>query len=379
MRVALDCTVLDRPGGIAVYARQLVAALGGVPDREPLVLWSASRSAADMLGAALPSKAQVRESSLGPRLGYLLRVPWLNPLSVERLVGPVDVLHGLNYFLPAHRGLARTVVTVHDLSALRYPAWHPWWRALLHRVALPATVARADHVITDTQAVRAEVIERFGIAPDRVTAVPVGVSPLFRPRPAAELKPLLDRYGLRPEGYICYVGGVEPRKNLDRLLDAYALVRARGRDTPPLVVAGFSGWRNDRLRARLEAEAVRDLGVLPHEDVAAVIAGCAVFAYPSLYEGFGLPVLEAMASGVPVVASTDPSILEVAEGAAVLVDPLRPDAIAAALESALPGSALSDRLRRDGPRRAAAFTWNRTAVETLAVYARVVAQPRRRP
>jgi glycosyltransferase involved in cell wall biosynthesis len=370
VRIAVDCTVVSRPGGIAVYAQELVGALGRSGRARELVLWCGSTKAADTMRAALPPGARVVESSIGPRLGYLMHVPALNPFSVERLMGEADILHGPNYFLPAHRGRARTVVTVHDLSALRYPEWHPWWRVSLHRAALPATVARVDHVITSTEATRDEIIARFRLPSERVTAVPLGFSPIFRPRRALELKPVLERHGLVPGDYVCYVGGVEPRKNLQRLLSAYTVVRSRSSSTPPLVVAGFAGWHDRNLREQFAAAGVKDLGPLAPEDVAALIAGCAAFAYPSLYEGFGLPVLEAMASGVPVVASTDPAIREVAGSAALLVDPREPEAIAEALERILTDSQLSTELRRDGLRRAASFSWDRTAAETLDVYER---------
>jgi alpha-1,3-rhamnosyl/mannosyltransferase len=375
VRVAVDCTVVSRRGGIAVYAQELVGALARSGRTRELVLWCGSAAAAEAMRAALPPGGRVVESTIGPRLGYLMHVPILNPLSVERRMGTPDVLHGPNYFLPAHRGRVRRVVTVHDLSALRYPEWHPWWRVSLHRAALPATVARVDHVITSTEATRKEIIERFRLSADRVSAVPLGFSAIFRPRRALSLKPVLERYGLVPGDYVCYVGGVEPRKNLQRLLEAYALLKSRSASMPPLVVAGFAGWHDRGLRERFAAAGVRELGPLTPDDVAALMAGCAAFAYPSLYEGFGLPVLEAMASGVPVVASTDPAISEVAGGAALLVDPLRPEEIAGALDRILTDGELSSELRRAGVRRAAEFSWDRTAALTLDVYQKVCPKP----
>jgi alpha-1,3-rhamnosyl/mannosyltransferase len=232
-----------------------------------------------------------------------------------------------------------------------------------------------DRVITDSQAVRTEVINTLGLPPEKVVAVPLAAGSDFHPRKGAELKPLLDRWDLVPGSYLLFTGALEPRKNLVRLLEAVAVLRARRRDGPPLVLAGPPGWRNREIRERIEAAAgsARYLGHVSREDLAALVAGCAAFVMPSLYEGFGLPVLEAMASGVPVVTSRGGALEEVAADAAVLIDPLDRDAIAAGIEKVLEDSALRETLVQKGFARAAQFTWERTARETLAVYEQAIA------
>jgi alpha-1,3-rhamnosyl/mannosyltransferase len=290
----------------------------------------------------------------------------------------VDVFHGPNYFLPARHGTAALVVTVHDLSALRYPEWHPARRAFMHRVALRRTVQAVDHVITDTEAIRAEVIEHLGVPPERVTAIHLAVDPGFRSRPAPELKPSLDRWGLLPGDFLLFAGAIEPRKNLLRLFEAVSDLQHRRPELPPLILVGPPGWRNQEVHDRIAAtgQRVRYLGYLPNEDVAVLMAGCAVFVMPSLYEGFGLPVLEALTCGVPVVTSPGGALEEVAGDAAIFVDPRDRDGIAAGIEAALDDTTLRESLVRKGLARAAQFSWERTARETLRVYEQAISSRR---
>ncbi len=325
-------TAAGKPGGIPAYAEQLAVALGRVAPASTLVLWCGSETSARAARRLAPPNARVvtptRLVRYVAKWGQMGR---LNPLTVESLVGPVEVFHGLNFFLPAQRGRVRLVATFHDLSALTHPEWHPWERVLTMRGALRRTASLVDHVITPTEAVRAEAMAVLGLSPEAVTAIPHGVSTAFRPRQAEELKPVLDRFGLRPGGYLCFTGAIEPRKNLGRLLDAIAAVGARRPDVPTLVLIGPPGWRNAEIRARLQSPRVRYLGYLAPTDMAVLVAGSLFFVYPSLYEGFGLPVLEALASGVPVLTSAGGALGEVAGDGAFLVDPVRTDAIAAAV------------------------------------------------
>lgn len=372
MRVALDVTVIARPGGIAAYARNLILALGRISLPHDLVLWAGTSAAAATVEQWAPPRSRVVcASGLARLLDSAGRVSPISIASIRQLVGPVDVFHGLNHFLPSKRGQASRVVTVHDLSAFLHPEWHPRSRAWAHRLALGPTARAAHHVITATCAIREEVVRVLSVAPERVSAVPHGVSPHFRPRTREEIEPVLARHQLAPGRYLAYLGAVEPRKNLGRLLDAMALLRQERADVPPLVLAGPVGWRNEALAMRLASAGVRHLGLLPEADTAVFLAGAACFVYPSLYEGFGLPVLEALACGVPVVTSTDTAIREVAGDAAVFVDPHDSRAIADGVGRVLADPALRQALTRCGPARAAAFTWERTARETAAVWGRV--------
>ena len=291
------------------------------------------------------------------------------------LAGPVDVFHGLNYLLPSHRGRAARLVTVHDLSILTHPEWHPTLRTWLMGWPLPRTVATAHHVITDCEAVRVEVIERFRVRPERVSAVPLAPSRDFRVRRPEVIDAVARRYDLTTGDYILFVGALEPRKNLVRLLDAaQELLRGGWRDVPPLALVGPSGWRNHELvtRIRSAGSSVRLLGPVPRNDLVALIGGASLLAYPSLSEGFGLPVLEAMACGTPVVASHIGPIVEVAGDAALLVDPTDPEDIAEGLRQVLDDSHLRADLVERGLAQAAKFSWEQTAAGTLSAYGKAL-------
>jgi glycosyltransferase involved in cell wall biosynthesis len=233
-----------------------------------------------------------------------------------------------------------------------------------------AAVRRADHLLAISEHTRRDLIDLLGAPPAGVTVTHCGVDPTFRPLDAAQVAAWRARYGL-PERFILYVGTLEPRKNVPRLLDAYARLRRRG-PVPPLVLVGGRGWRHAAIDARLAAlglgDAVRFLGYVPAAELPLCYNAAGVFVYPSLYEGFGLPPLEALACGTPVVTSNAASLPEAVGDAAVLVDPRDPAALADALAAALADEPLRQRLRAAGLAQARRFSWRRMAEQTLAVY-----------
>ena len=293
---------------------------------------------------------------------------------------PADIV-----YCPAMLGPVRSkrnVVCIHDAASVRHPEWYSRTYAAYQRRMLPKLARRARLVITVSQFARAEVIEVLGADPDRVEVVRSGVSDAFRP--GADAAAARAAFGLdRP--YVLTVGSLIARKNHARLIEAYAALRGRLETShmqPPLVLAGGFGWLYEEILAAPEragvAPHVRILGAVPDADLPLLLAGAGLFVYPSLYEGFGLPVLEALACAVPVVASDTTSIPEVLGDAGLYCDPLDSASITRGMADLLLDSALAQRLRAAGPQRAAQFSWERAARETLDVYEHVSEQRARR-
>jgi glycosyltransferase involved in cell wall biosynthesis len=237
---------------------------------------------------------------------------------------------------------------------------------------------RADQIITISESTRQDVIRWLGARPNKVRAIHCGVEPRFKPmRDEARLTTFRTARGL-PENFILYLGTIEPRKNLIRLIDAYADLRRRGVTQWPLILAGGRGWHDTPILEHAAqadlGEALQFAGFVPDEEQPLWYNAATLFVYPSEYEGFGLPPLEALACGTPVVASNSSSLPEVVGDAAVLVDPTRSSAIADGIQRVLEDKPLRERLAEAGPEQSKAFTWRRMAEETLAVY-RLVMRP----
>jgi glycosyltransferase involved in cell wall biosynthesis len=271
------------------------------------------------------------------------------------------------------------VTTIHDLSWLRYPETHPADRIRWLERALPRALADTAAVLVDSEFVRQELLTTFSIGPARVHTVYLGVSSRFRPRGEIETRATLDALGLVHGQYVLAVGTIEPRKNIRHVLDAYAQLPDAMRKRHPLVIAGAKGWRaadlESALRALVERGLIRFLGYVADDDLPLLYAGAAAFVFASIYEGFGLPPLEAMASGVPVLVAERASLPEVTGDAALKLDPARPDDTAAKLAKVLDDPALHDDLARRGLARSAGFTWDACALATLGVYRSVVGTP----
>jgi len=280
------------------------------------------------------------------------------------------VFHGPNFYLPPFAG--PSVVTMHDLSVFKLPQYHPPERVRYMEREVKLALKRASVLITVSEAARQELAAYFNWPLERIQATPLASSPEFRPRTSADTASTMASLGLSHGDYALYVGTIEPRKNIAGLLAAYRGIAPELRRRYPLVLVGFSGWQNDAIMDQLraaEAEGwARYLGFAEKSQLPDLFAGARTFLFPSFYEGFGLPVLEAMASGVPVVTSTSSSLPEVAGGAALLVDPDDVGGMSAAFARALDDDEWRGEAVVQGLANATQFSWHNCATRTVAAY-----------
>lgn len=269
----------------------------------------------------------------------------------------------------------RRVVTIHDAIPYVDPQTSTALDWLIYRFWLPLAARRMDSIITDSQQSKSDIMQFLSVKPENITVIPAAASSAYRPMRRAEIQPALARHAL-DFPYILYVGSIEPRKNLVRLLQAYALLKEWSSRWHLVIVGARNFWKSSPVLETVERLGfkawVHFTGFVEEADLPALYNGADLFAFPSLYEGFGLPVLEAMACGTPVVTSNSSSLPEVAGEAALLVDPLDVEAITAAMRQVLSDPALAQELSQRGLQRAMEFTWERTARETIAVYERVL-------
>lgn len=370
MRIAINASLAGtRATGIGVYAEALAAALPrvdggsssydifmGTPARGELARCDTDHVRVHVTGA----------TSASQRMGWdCLRV------GLAARAVRADVLHSTTAYLPVWAPCP-SVLTVHDLAIYRYPeAFRRFNRTVGVRL-FERSVRRASALIAVSRATRDDLVALLGVPAARITVIPEAADPIFQMAPAADtVAAVRARYGLhRP--YVLSVATAEPRKNLIRLVEAYASCAATLPDPPLLAVVGAAGWLSERLWGRLRELAAqgraRITGYVPRADLPVLYAGAAAFAYPSLYEGFGLPVLEALACGTPVLTSDRSALPETAGDAALLVDPTSVDALARGLIRLLTDPSLAATLRARGPAQAARFSWEHTARATLAVY-----------
>ena len=376
MRVAIDYSAaLNQRAGIGRFVRNLVTSLLAVDRDDQFVLLYAAAQGSER--PALPAGARVAGRRL-PLNERWMTVLWhrLNlPLPVEWFSGPVDVFHAPDFVLPPVRR-ARSVLTVHDLAFLLYPQCADAKLRDYLMAAVPRSVRQASFIVADSENTRNDVICLLGAVPERTAVVPGGVEPRFRPADSAAVDSLRQRLGLTAP-FILSVGMMEPRKNWQGLIQAYSQARARHHLPHQLVLAGPRGWLWESILEERERSPFRNdvvfVGFVPDEDLPALYSAADVFAFPSFYEGFGLPPLEAMACGTPVVVSDAASLPEVVGEAGLTVPPEDVDRLAEALAQLVTDEQQRARLREAGLARAATFTWERAAERMLAVYKQVAA------
>ncbi len=373
MRVAIDYTpAIAQGAGVGRYARSLVEALlrSGLEPEDRLVLWAARPK---RLVARPPESEWVEVRAL-PLSERWVTIGWQRlrlPLALERLIGPVDVAHATDFVAPPSH--APAIASVHDLSFLIAPQFaHPRLRRYLSG-AVPRTLRRVSRVVAISEATARDIERCYGFPRERIAVIPVGVDPMFRPASEAERERVLERLGISTP-YLLIVGTVEPRKNHLTLLRAFERLHPRYPDVA-LVIVGRPGWLSEPIVAAIERAAeslpIRHLRSVTDADLPALYGASLALVYPSWYEGFGLPVVEAMACGAPVVTSRVGALAEVAGDAALLVDPADPDALADAMSALAEDGSLRAELIRRGAARAAQFSWSQAAEAHLRLYREV--------
>ncbi len=377
MKVALNGgSLLSTHTGIASYTRNLALALRAGAEVE-LTLFYGMRWSSEIRGAPLPGAGGLKNAILK----VIPRPYWLKRLGIQqrrfdsgvRRMG-IDLYHE-PAFLP-FRFDGPTVITIHDLSPLRYPETHPAERVRNLRQHLPEAIERAARIIVDSEFVGREVVEFFGVDPARVCPTHLGVSANYRPRTAAETAACMAKYRVERGRYVFAVGTLEPRKNLIQAIEVHAKLPEAVRQRAPLVVAGAMGWMTGELEAKLAAArrrgGVRWLGYVPAADLPLLFSAARFLVYPSIYEGFGLPVLEAMASGIPVITSNQASLPEVAGKAAIMVEPRDGEALREAMLRLIDDENEVRRRIELGHAQAARFSWAACAAKTLSVYRQAI-------
>jgi glycosyltransferase involved in cell wall biosynthesis len=376
MKIGIDLRLhAYAPGGISRYARRLCRALVELtahpppeaPHEQAAEQWTLISHHKELHPLALPG-TQARRVWTPPH-HRLER--WL--LGLELWPMGLDLLHSTDFIPPAW-GARHTVITVHDLNFLHYPDYLTADARRYYNNQIEWAVRRADAILADSNATRQDLLSLLGVAPERVTVAHLAADERFRVLPREDVEKALTQRGLMP-GYLLFVGVWEPRKNLPGLLEALALLRSRGHALP-LVIAGRPGWLYDEIHEKIRS---LDLGAWVRfvesptvDDLVILYNGALLLAAPSFYEGFGLPALEAMQCGTPVVVADRASLPEVVGDAGLLVDPDEVTTIADACARIADDPELRRRLSAAGIQQAATFSWEATAAQTLAVYRMVL-------
>lgn len=374
MRISIDAGVLLKErSGLGQYVYHLVNGLGAVDSRNEYRLIYDSFGQSIRCLPYFPYRnfsyqripCAVKLLKLASGLGR-----WRLP-AFSQIFGTADIFHWPNYLL-IPGGTGKHIITICDLTFLICPSYHPRFRVQAYSAGISRAASRADAILVISQQTKQDVMRYLGVAEEKIRVVYCAVSPRFRPIIPSKRQSLLSKYSIQEEKYLLFVGNIEPRKNIVRLLEAYSQLRTQWGCSFPLILAGGQGWGNTVIYKKVEElslqKEVRFIGYVPDEDLPGLMGGAALFVYPSLYEGFGMPPLEAMACGTPVIASNSSSLPEVVGNAALMVDPHDVDGLAEAMHRALRDSALREEMRRKGLERAKCFTWEETARQTLKVY-----------
>ncbi len=367
MRITFDGSSLrPRRTGVGYYSEHLLRHLAQEASVDELIVISNCP-----IETTTPLPARVRVVAPPWRVPRMVWMQTIAPQTVKRL--EADVAHFTNGMMPLASPVP-TVVTIHDISLTLYPRFHPPRRVLLNRPLVNVAARRADAVITVSESARREIVRLYQLDPRRVQAIHEAAAPSFHPvRDPAELERVRRKYGL-DDRIILYVGTIEPRKNLPALIEAFARRRSTGDLSHQLVCVGPYGWLSRGIESSIArsgvAHAIAFTGYVPFADLPALYSLAEMFVFPSVYEGFGLPVVEAMACGVPVITGPTPALAEVAGGAIEQVDHLDAGALGDAMVALARSRERRQHLAAQGIERAQTFSWRRAARETLDIYRR---------
>lgn len=379
-RIGIDVSPLrGKKSGVGYYVYNLVRSLLSMDSRYVCTLFAVPgwrRWRIDVGLALGDSELFTYRWILPRRLSSLLfQTPWQRWITIERFVGSLDLFHSTNFLcLPQKEG--RRVVTVFDLTFILFPQYHPRYRVMVFKNFFSRSLELADKVIAISENTKQDLVDLMQVPREKIDVTPLAAGENFKPMSAQDSERVLSQYGITYRDYFLYVGTIEPRKNLISLLKAYELFRSSSPCRYPLVLAGGSGWLNDGFYKKWEGSAykedIRILGYVEEAYLPSLYSGALAFVYPSLYEGFGLPPLEAMACGTPVITSNNSSLPEVTGNAAILVNPLEVKEIAEALIRIASDCSLQEDLRQKGLQRAKLFSWRETTKRTLRVYESVL-------
>ena len=388
VRIGIDITSAVRQGaGIGRFTRELIRALLSLDSPHEYILFAATGGLPRSITE--PRLAYVTQPAIARHLQFaicnlqFLSDDWLHriwhrarlPIPIEAAIGRVDLFHEPDFVLPPTLPRTPTVLTVHDLTFVRDPeSAFPRLRRYLNRV-VPRSVARATHVLADSAATKNDLVELFHTSPDKITVLYGGVDARFAPvRDPERLAAVRAKYNIGLDPFILGIGTIQPRKNYKRLIQAFchSPTSPRSLRLSNLVIVGGKGWLYDDIFAEVKRLGLEGCVLFPgfvdDDDLPALYSAADVLAFPSIYEGFGLPILEAMACGTPVVTSVTSSLPELAGDAALLVEPTDVDAIAAALRRLLQEADLRRRLVAAGFDQARKFTWEKAAAQLLEIY-----------
>jgi len=358
---------VHRRAGLGRYAESLTRALVAAHPGRYALFYNREHGAKPPVGL---SHFPCRSVGLGYKPWRML--VWLGQLArvgFNRLLPDAELFHATEHLLLPLRSTP-TVLTVHDLIFRHLPDFHKHLNRWYLNLALPLYCRRTDHIIAVTEYTRRDLIATYGVPPQKVTTIHEAADRRFCPQPSEVIAAVQARYGL-PRRYLLFVGTVEPRKNLTRLLQAFEKIHAEGL-ADGLALVGKRGWLYDDFFAALERSPARSAvilpGYVPDGDLPAFYAGARALVIPSMQEGFGLPVLEGMACGTPVIAANSSCLPEIGGEAAIYFDPTDVEEMAAAVRRVLRDPALREEMRAQGLTQAARFSWERAAAETEAVY-----------